>query len=163
MSRDPDAALPPYFSISPDAALAELGSPVGTGDFAAIAEACALGRADLAGRGLGQGPDSPGGGKQLRLFSTWEITRYLIPLAPAHFRRVLRANPGLPQGRAETPGGARWFTLDEVLRLRALDPLTPQPDALERGTHLHRVMERFVAEDLGSLDGPLDLLAARGR
>ena len=39
MSRDPDAALPPYFSISPDAALAELGSPVGTQDFAAIAEA----------------------------------------------------------------------------------------------------------------------------
>ncbi len=59
------------------------------------------------------------GGKRLRLFSTWEITRYLIPVAPAHFRRVLRANPALPQGRAETEGGARWFTLDEVLRLRA--------------------------------------------
>ena len=52
-------------------------------------------------------------------FSTWEITRYLIPVAPAHFRRVLRANPELPQGRAETTGGARWFSLDEVLRLRA--------------------------------------------
>ncbi len=114
MSRDPDAALPPYFSISPDAALAELGGPVGTGDFAAIAEACARGRADLAARGLGQGE-----AKRLRLFSTWEITRYLIPVAPPHFRRVLRANPELPQGRAETAGGARWFTLDEVLRLRA--------------------------------------------
>ena len=123
MSRDPDAALPPYFSISPDAALAELGSPVGTQDFAAIAEACGRGRADLAARGLGQGPNSPGGGKRLRLFSTWEITRYLIPVAPPHFRRVLRANPDLPQGRTEKPGGAqggaRWFTLDEVLRLRA--------------------------------------------
>jgi chromosome partitioning protein len=123
MSRDPDTALPPYFSINPDAALAELGSPVGTRDFAAIAEACGRGRADLAARGLGQGPDAPGGGKRLRLFSTWEITRYLIPVAPPHFRRVLRANPDLPQGRTEKPGaaqgGARWFTLDEVLRLRA--------------------------------------------
>ena len=54
MSRDPDAALPPYFSISPDAALAELGAPVRTRDFAAIAEACGRGRADLAARGLGQ-------------------------------------------------------------------------------------------------------------
>ena len=40
-------------------------------------------------------------------------------MAPAHFRRVLRANPALPQGRTETEGGAKWFTLDEVLRLRA--------------------------------------------
>ena len=116
MSRDAEAALPPYFSINPDAALAELGGPVGTADFAAIAEACARGRADLAARGLGAG-----GTKSLRLFSTWEITRYLIPVAPPHFRRVLRANPELPQGRTETAsgGGARWFTLDEVLRLRA--------------------------------------------
>ena len=114
MSRDPEAALPPYFNIAPDAALADLGPAVGTRDFAAIAEACARGRADLAARGL-----DAGGAKTLRLFSTWEITRYLIPLAPAHFRRVLRANPDLPQGRAETAGGARWFSLDEVLRLRA--------------------------------------------
>ena len=112
--RPAEAALPPYFSIAPDAALAELGSPVGTGDFAAIAEACGRGRADLAARGHGVA-----GEKRLRLFSTWEITRYLIPVAPPHFRRVLRANPDLPQGRAEAQGGARWFTLDEVLRLRA--------------------------------------------
>ena len=101
MSRDPDAALPPYFSISPDAALAELGSPVGTQ------------RLRRHRRGLRPrprrprrprprpGPD-PGGGKRLRLFSTWEITRYLIPVAPPHFRRVLRANPELPQGRTES-------------------------------------------------------------
>ncbi|HEX9857351.1 MAG TPA: AAA family ATPase, partial [Paracoccaceae bacterium] len=50
---------------------------------------------------------------------TWEITRYLIPVAAQHFRRVLKANPALPQGRSETESGARWFTLDEVLRLRA--------------------------------------------
>jgi chromosome partitioning protein len=114
MSQDPEAILPPYFGISPDEALAELGGPVGTRDLAAIAAACARGRDDLVGRG-----HEAGGGKRLRLFSTWEITRYLIPVAPAHFRRVLRANPALPQGRTDTAGGARWFSLDEVLRLRA--------------------------------------------
>ena len=59
------------------------------------------------------------GRKTLRQFSTWEITKYLIPVAPAHFRRVLRQNPDLPQGTSESEGGAKWFTLDEVLRLRA--------------------------------------------
>ncbi|SIT86842.1 AAA family ATPase [Pontibaca methylaminivorans] len=105
---------PPYFNIDPDAALAELGAPTDTAGFAAIAGACAEGRNDLAGRGLNEA-----GRKALRLFSTWEITRYLIPVAQAHFRRVLRANPDLPQGHSETPGGAKWFTLDEVLLLRA--------------------------------------------
>ena len=105
---------PPYFDIAPDAALADLDGPLGTEGFATIARACAEGRADLEGRGL-----SEEGERRLRPFSTWEITRYLIPVAPAHFRRVLRANPALPQGRAEAQGGARWFTLDEVLRLRA--------------------------------------------
>ena len=60
-----------------------------------------------------------GGGRTLRLFSTWEITRYLIPVAVGHFRRVLKQNPDLPQGRSETTGGAKWFSFDEVLRLRA--------------------------------------------
>ena len=67
---------------------------------------------------MGRGLDAQGQ-KRLRLFSTWEITRYLIPVAPQHFRRVLRQNPDLPQGASETEGGAKWFTLDEVLRLRA--------------------------------------------
>ncbi|MEL6587815.1 MAG: AAA family ATPase, partial [Pseudomonadota bacterium] len=106
--------LPAYFGIDPDTAMAELGTPTDTDGFAAIAQACGQGREDLAGRGLGEA-----GRKSLRLFSTWEITRYLIPVAQAHFRRVLRANPDLPQGQAETEGGAKWFTLDEVLRLRA--------------------------------------------
>ena len=108
----PDA--PPYFGIEPGRAMAELGPPTGTADFAEIAAACARGRADLASRGLGEE-----GGRRLRLFSTWEITRYLIPVAPGHLRRVLRANPDLPQGRSETEGGAKWFSLDEVMRLRA--------------------------------------------
>ena len=84
-------------------------------DFAEIAALCARGREDLVGRG--HAPE--GGASGCGCFSTWEITRYLIPVAPAHFRRVLRANPALPQGRSETDGGAKWFTLDEVLRLRA--------------------------------------------
>lgn len=106
--------LPPYFNISPDKAMTDLPPPTGTDGLRAIAEACARGRADLAGRGLDET-----GTRRLRPFSTWEITRYLIPVAPAHFRRVLRENPDLPQGVSETEGGAKWFSLDEVLRLRA--------------------------------------------
>ena len=113
MSKDSDTP-PPYFNINPEAALADLGPAAGTADFAALADACARGRADLASRGIKEE-----GRKTLRLFSTWEITRYLIPVAPAHFRRVLKANPDLPQGRSETETGAKWFMLDEVLRLRA--------------------------------------------
>ena len=105
---------PPYIGISPVEAAKALAGSTSTSDFAAIAKACAQGRADLAGRGLNES-----GSKSLRLFSTWEITKYLIPVAQAHFRRVLRQNPELPQGQSETPGGAKWFTLDEVLRLRA--------------------------------------------
>ena len=106
--------LPPYLGIDPDAALSALDGPVETSGFADIAAACDEGRADLAGRGLQQD-----GRRQLRLFSTWEITRYLIPVAQGHFRRVLKQHPDLPQGRSETEGGAKWFSLDEVLRLRA--------------------------------------------
>ena len=103
----------PYHGLSPDEALNALGQPFGTQGFAGIAEACRRGRDDLAGRGLDEQ-----GQKTLRRFSTWEITKYLIPVAPAHFRRVLRQNPELPQGLTETDGGAKWFTLEEVLRLR---------------------------------------------
>ncbi|TQS70248.1 AAA family ATPase [Rhodobacteraceae bacterium] len=105
---------PPYFNIDPDQALRELEDPMTTKGFAEVASACARGRDDLASRGMNEA-----GRKDLRLFSTWEITRYLIPVATPHFRRVLRANPDLPQGLSETEGGAKWFTLDEVLRLRA--------------------------------------------
>jgi chromosome partitioning protein len=110
----PDHALPPYFNINPDEALSALGTPTTTADFARIAKACEAGRTDLASRGLEEN-----GTRTLRLFSTWEITRYLIPVATGHFRRVLKQNLDLPQGRSETSGGAKWFTFDEVLRLRA--------------------------------------------
>jgi len=110
-SSDP---LPPYFNIDPKQALYELGSGMGTDDFESMARACAKGRQELMAQGAGAH-----NGKRLRLFSTWEITRYLIPVAQAHFRRVLKQNPDLPQGRSETESGAKWFALDEVLRLRA--------------------------------------------
>lgn len=109
-----DIDSPPYFNISPDKALKALDSPTGTSGLAEISEACRRGRDDLASRGMDES-----GAKKLRLFSTWEITKYLIPVAPQHFRRVLRQNPALPQGRSESDAGAKWFTLDEVLRLRA--------------------------------------------
>ena len=105
---------PPYFNISPDTAFEGLDTPTDTAGFLQIADACLRGRDDLARRGMNEA-----GQKQLRLFSTWEITKYLIPVAPAHFRRVLRQNPDLPQGRSETEAGAKWFSLDEVLQLRA--------------------------------------------
>ncbi len=114
MAKDSKAEQPPYFNIDPDKALAALDDPLGTDGFAAIAKACAAGRDDLSSRGMNEE-----GRKQLRLFSTWEITKYLIPVAQAHFRRVLKQNPELPQGTSETNGGAKWFTLDEVLKLRA--------------------------------------------
>jgi chromosome partitioning protein len=106
--------LPPYFGISPDRAAEDVAAPMTTAGFEALAASCRQGREDLMGRGL-----DPTGTKTLRRFSTWEITRYLIPVAPAHFRRVLRQNPDLPQGITETDGGAKWFSLDEVLKLRA--------------------------------------------
>ncbi|WGW06073.1 AAA family ATPase [Tropicibacter oceani] len=106
--------LPPYFNINPDEARAALGQPATTDRFQSIARACEAGRSDLATRGLEES-----GGRQLRRFSTWEITRYLIPVAQGHFRRVLKQNPDLPQGVSETASGAKWFTFDEVLRLKA--------------------------------------------
>ena len=114
MKADTGGGLPPYFSIDPDRAAHGLGGPATTDGFGQIARACAAGRQDLESRG-----HQSGEGRRLRLFSTWEITRYLIPVATGHFRRVLKQNPDLPQGLSETEGGAKWFTLDEVLRLRA--------------------------------------------
>jgi chromosome partitioning protein len=113
-SREAGTDLPTYFNLSPDACLAAIGPAVGTQELARIAGLAGRGRDDLASRGLGEE-----GRKTLRQFSTWEICRYLIPVAQGHFRRVLKANPDLPQGRSETEGGAKWFALDEVLRLRA--------------------------------------------
>jgi len=113
MTKKPESVPPPpYFNIDPARAASRMGSPVDTTRFAKAAAFCARGRDDLARRGY-----APDGKKRLRRFSIWEITRYLIPVAPAHLRRVLRAHPDLPQGEGEA--GAKWFTLEEVLALRA--------------------------------------------
>lgn len=106
--KDP---LPPYFNIDPARAAQRLTEPIGTARFAKAAAFASRGRQDLAQRGY-----APDGQKRLRRFSVWEICRYLIPVAPAHFRRVLRKFPDLPQGTGE--GNSKWFTLDDVLRLR---------------------------------------------
>ncbi len=102
---------PPYVGIDPKAAAEKLSDPISTPRFAKAATFAAKGRDDLAKRGY-----MPDGKKRLRRFSTWEICRYLIPVASAHFRRVLKQHPDLPQGEGE--GGSKWFTLEEVLRLR---------------------------------------------
>ncbi|MDF1857174.1 AAA family ATPase [Pseudooceanicola sp.] len=103
--------LPPYFNIDPAKAASKLSDPIDTARFAKAAAFAARGREDLAKRGY-----APDGRKRLRMFSTWEVCRYLIPVAAAHFRRVLKKHPDLPQGTGE--GNSKWFTLEEVLRLR---------------------------------------------
>ena len=54
-----------------------------------------------------------------RTLSIWEITSWILPMAPEHFRRVLAAEPHLPQGSAGGEGGTRWFTQADLARLRA--------------------------------------------
>ncbi|GHF06156.1 ATPase [Aliiroseovarius zhejiangensis] len=111
MAQNPKTPPPPYFNIDPEAASAKLSDPISTARFAKAAAFASKGRDDLAKRGY-----APDGRKRLRRFSTWEICKYLIPVAPAHFRRVLKQNPDLPQGEGD--GGAKWFTLEDVLKLR---------------------------------------------
>ncbi|MEM1128974.1 MAG: AAA family ATPase [Pseudomonadota bacterium] len=111
MTKKAEQAPPPYFNIDPATAAARLPHPSDTARFAKAAAFAARGREDLAKRGY-----APDGKKRLRKFSTWEICRYLIPVAPAHLRRVLKQHPDLPQGEGQ--GGSKWFTLEEVLSLR---------------------------------------------
>ncbi|WP_417525618.1 ParA family protein [Marinovum sp.] len=86
----------------------DLPSPLATETLKALAETCAQAP-------FSETLPSP----PLRLFSTWEICHYMIPMAPGHLRRVLRAQPELPQGRTSgSSDKARWFTLEEVLALR---------------------------------------------
>jgi len=111
MDKKSGPPLPPYFNLDPKAAAAKLSDPVDTARFAKAAAFAGRGRADLAKRGY-----APDGQKKLRKFSTWEICRYLIPVAPAHLRRVLNKHPELPQG--EGSGSAKRFSLEEILLLR---------------------------------------------
>ena len=111
MDKKSSPPLPPYFNLDPAAAAAKLHDPVDTARFAKAAAFASRGREDLAKRGY-----APDGRKKLRKFSTWEICRYLIPVAPAHLRRVLNKNPDLPQGEGQ--GNAKRFSLEEILILR---------------------------------------------
>lgn len=111
MDKKSGTPLPPYFNLDPETAAAKLSDPVDTARFAKAAAFAGRGRADLAKRGY-----APDGQKKLRKFSTWEICRYLIPVAPAHLRRVLNRHPELPQG--EGAGSAKRFSLEEILTLR---------------------------------------------
>jgi len=104
---------PSYQNIDAKRAGERLGAAADIRGFAYAAALCERGRRDLALKGY-----APDGRKRLRRFSIWEITRWMIPVAPAHLRRVLAANRDLPQGESETQRGARWFTLEEVLTLR---------------------------------------------
>lgn len=111
MDKKSGTPLPPYFNLDPEAAAGKLSDPVDTARFAKAAAFAGRGRADLAKRGY-----APDGQKKLRKFSTWEICRYLIPVAPAHLRRVLNKHSELPQG--EGAGNAKRFSLEEILTLR---------------------------------------------
>ena len=111
MTSTGKAPLPPYLGLDPKQAAGRIGDPIHTARFAKAASFAARGREELAKNG-----HAPDGQKRLRKFSTWEICRYLIPVAPAHFRRVLKAQPDLPQGTGE--GNSKWFTLEEVMALR---------------------------------------------
>jgi chromosome partitioning protein len=119
MSSTPKAPTPSYFNIDPEAAAARLSDPIDTARFAKAAAFASKGRDDLARRGY-----APDGKKRLRKFSTWEICRYLLDVAPAHLRRVLKAHPDLPQGSGEA--GSKWFTLEEVLQLREYKSWRPE-------------------------------------
>ncbi len=111
MTSSGKADLPPYFGISPAEAEAKLSQPTDTARFAKAAAFAAKGRDEMKKNG-----HAPDGHKRLRKFSTWEICKYLIPVAPAHFRRVLKAHEDLPQGIGE--GNSKWFSLAEVMTLR---------------------------------------------
>ena len=111
MTFTPKAPTPSYFNIDPEAAAARLSEPIDTARFAKAAAFATKGRDDLSKRGY-----APDGKKRLRKFSTWEVCRYLLDVAPAHLRRVLKAHPDLPQGAGEA--GSKWFALEDVLILR---------------------------------------------
>lgn len=74
--------------------------------------------ADALGVVTSPGTGRPGGPVPSRDISIWEITSWILPMAPEHLRRVLAQTPTLPQGRAGTEGGTRWFTAAEVAVLR---------------------------------------------
>ena len=85
-----------------------------------------------------------------RRFSIWEITSWILPMAPEHLRRVLAAHPDLPQGQAGTEGGTRWFTAPDIARLRAhFAGPTQRPRWLPRRPETARAPLITLAQPLG--------------
>ena len=109
-SQPPSITLQP---IDPGEALAAVPDRVTTDRFTIAAEICMRARDDLARRGY-----KPDGAKHLRRFGIWEITTFMLPVSAQHLRRVLKANPDLPQGDVDKTGGAKTFTLEEVNIIR---------------------------------------------
>lgn len=64
-------------------------------------------------------PPQPVPATMTRAVSIWEITTWILPMAPEHLRRVLAQTPDLPQGSSGTISGTRWFSLADVATLRA--------------------------------------------
>ncbi|MGR3490967.1 MAG: AAA family ATPase [Shimia sp.] len=61
---------------------------------------------------------SPESQKQLRRFSSWEVSELILGLNQSTFRGKMAADPSLPAGKVEPDGRQRWFTLEEVNVLR---------------------------------------------
>jgi chromosome partitioning protein len=104
---------PSYLNISINGALSDLPGSIKTQDLSTLANLCNDGCQRIVTTLTEDTSPNP-----LRLFSIWEITRYLIPIDAVHFRRVLRQNPNLPQGKNSGEGTSKWFSMDEVLQLR---------------------------------------------
>ena len=58
------------------------------------------------------------GEKTLRRFSAWEVAELILRIPPAALRDGLAADPALPRGETEGPGGQPWFSFDDLTRLR---------------------------------------------
>ncbi|WP_172330231.1 AAA family ATPase [Mangrovicoccus sp. HB161399] len=109
---------------------------------------------------------SPDDTKQLRRFSTWEVANFIFGVNQDTFRKRLMDQPELPQGMVEKSNGQRWFTIDEITRLRrglkfknkSLMPPRPKGRALRIGVSNFKggVGKTVVAQHLAhaaALDG----------
>ncbi|MEM6744773.1 MAG: AAA family ATPase [Pseudomonadota bacterium] len=65
---------------------------------------------------------SPENEKVLRRFSEWEAAEFILRIEPETLRAALKADRGLPQGRASVEGGSlgayRWFSFEDLEAFR---------------------------------------------
>lgn len=73
--------------------------------------------ADLPSQSTDKKPETPKL-QAPRMFSVSEITKFIIPLTPAHFRKTIKQNPRLPQGNQTVDKGNLWFKLEDVITLK---------------------------------------------